>query len=101
MKKYKLSSIVVSDIDEAMDYYNEEAFCLGADFFYEFKKTLNFIASFPEIGVFHLRNIRKLSMRRIHHIVFYIYEKDIVHVLAIIHESRGLDYIETGLKDIQ
>ena len=100
MKKYRLSSEAVLDIEDGIIYYNGEVEGLGIGFFDEFKKTLNLIRSFPEIGVFHLQQIRKLSMHRFRHVIYYLYENDTIHVISVIHETRGLKYHSGRLKGL-
>jgi toxin ParE1/3/4 len=91
MLKYNLHPEAVADIDSSIDYYDEERTGLGMEFYGEFQRTLGFLRRFPYAGIIHLNDIRRFSLDRFHHHIFYQYAADEIFVLAVIHHSRHQD----------
>lgn len=95
MLKYRLHPEAVADINESVDYYDEERIGLGMEFYGDFQRTLGFLRRFPYAGVIQIATVRRFSLDRFHHNVFYEYASNELFLVAVIHQSRHPDTWKT------
>jgi plasmid stabilization system protein ParE len=76
----------------AASHYDAAAPGLGHDFIAAVERAVARIAAFPEHGSPHLRGARRIILRRFPFSVVYLFEADVVLVVAIAHHSRRPGY---------
>ena len=81
-----------AELDEAIDWYAQQAVGLGDSFFIEFLKTLQLIERHP-LGWHPLsENTRRCRMRRFPYGVIYTPDQDGILIIAVAHLHRRPSY---------
>lgn len=85
---------VQAEVDEAVDWYEEQSAGLGEDFFAKFKDALAQIEARPEGFSFWLASssVRRVKLRRFPYDVLYEIRSGRVRVLCLRHEKRHPRY---------
>ncbi|MBN8421398.1 MAG: type II toxin-antitoxin system RelE/ParE family toxin [Verrucomicrobia bacterium] len=85
---------VQAEVDEAVDWYEEQSAGLGEDFFAKFKDALALIEACPEGFSFWLASssVRRVKLRRFPYDVLYEIRPGRVRVLCLRHEKRHPRY---------
>jgi plasmid stabilization system protein ParE len=97
MMKLELHPQVHTDILEIMEFYEEAAGAeLAAEFYSEFRRYADQIASRPESFPIHVNQLRRCNLDKFpHHILYEIVAEDRVQILVVKHDRRepsfGLD----------
>jgi hypothetical protein len=80
---------VQAEVDEAVDWYEEQSAGLGEDFFTKFKDALAQIEAHPEGFSFWLASssVRRVKLRRFPDDVLYEIRPGRVRVLCLRHEK--------------
>jgi uncharacterized secreted protein with C-terminal beta-propeller domain len=81
----------------ARDYYDDLIFGLGKSFIIEIEKTINIIKRNPLAYPIIKKNIRKAVIMKFPYSILYIIEKDLIYLLAIMHQKRKPNYWHTRL----
>lgn len=81
----------------ARDYYDDLNFGLGKSFIIEVEKAINIIKRNPLAYPIIKKNIRKAVIMKFPYSILYIIEKDLVYLLAIMHQKRKPNYWYTRL----
>ena len=68
--KIRLLKIAQQELDEAVEWYNQQAVGLGLEFLDEFDDSVKLVASFPEIsekiiGLIDYKNQPQISLTRV------------------------------------
>ena len=81
---------VQGEVNEAIDWYEEQANQLGDDFFRKLMHTLERIRAHPEGYSFWLASnkVRRAKLQRFPYDVLYEIKSDRVRVLCVRHEKR-------------
>ncbi len=80
------------ELDEAIEYYNDQQAGLGDRFFSEFIKSAELIGRFPETWKKAGRNTHKINIKRFPYLILYIIDgKDII-ITCIAHQHRNPSY---------
>lgn len=85
---------VQAEVDEAVDWYEEQSTGLGDDFFAKLKEALAQIEARPESFSFWLasKSIRRVKLKRFPYDVLYETLPGRVRVLCLRHEKRHPRY---------
>jgi plasmid stabilization system protein ParE len=76
----------------AVDFYEEQAAGLGADFTTEVEQALTTIASVPHLGTRYLESTRRLVVRRFPYNIVYFVESKAVVIVAVAHQRQKPGY---------
>ncbi len=76
------------DLTEAHAWYEEKVPGLGSDFLSVVEQTLESIQENPAQFPLIYRNIRRALLSRFPHGVFFVWEKQNISVLAVMHTAR-------------
>lgn len=77
---------------DTRDYYDDFVFGLGKLFVEEVEKCLSIIKSYPLSYPILKDNIRKAVVLKFPYSILYRYEKNIIYVLAVMHQKRKPNY---------
>ena len=79
----------IQDVNEIIEYLNEQSFDLGREFVDELKHAETFLRKFPDTWPCIKSNIRRLKVSRFSYNIFYHIKDDgIVEVLTVMHFRR-------------
>ena len=90
--KIRFFSIAQSELDDAFDWYEEQAIGLGYDFLKALNVTLRLIASYPELQPVVSRNIRRCLLNRFPYALYYGIANNEIFVVAVAHLRRKPNY---------
>jgi len=77
------------DLKEAFSWYEDKRNGLGHDFMLQIEAGLRFIERKPEIHPAEYKGTRKHLIKRFPYKIIYLFEKERVIVLAVIHGKRS------------
>jgi hypothetical protein len=90
--KVRFLQVAKVELDETVNYYNQERSDLGYEFLWEVFFAINRIEQFPQAwAVFH-GDARRCLIRRFPYGIVYIHEDDLLVILAVAHLHREPDY---------
>lgn len=96
-KPVRLRSLAADDIDDAVDYYRDNAGeQVALDFIDEVQAAFALISTGPRVGSlrygYHLDipDLRALPVKRFAHAVFYVETDDLVDVWRVLHTRRDI-----------
>jgi toxin ParE1/3/4 len=96
--------IILSDaekeLQDTVDYYNDQLPGLGDQFYYEVLKAFDLILRFPSGWAKTGENIRKFILKRFPYLVLYVVHEQEIVVNAIAHQHRHPDFY-TKRRDIR
>ena len=90
--KIRLLKIAQQELDEAVEWYNQQVVGLGLEFLDEFDDSVKLVASFPEISKKILDDIRRFLINRFPYGVIYGIDGDFIVIIAIAHFRRKPNY---------
>lgn len=76
------------DIISAYSWYESQRVGLGDEFLYKIEDSFGIIKQNPNICRCILKKIRRKLMQRFPYAIFYVFEKDIISIIAVIHVKR-------------
>jgi hypothetical protein len=79
---------VEADVQNTYDWYEEQLNGLGEDFLLSVDAAVNAIQRKPELNEVIYQGIRKMKVKRFPFGVFYLMDKNILTIIAIVHLSR-------------
>src|SRR5687767_6715961 len=85
----KLRKLVIKDIGEAYDWYEDKRTGLGEEFLLSAEDALDSIKRNPELFEEKYPQIRKCNLRRFPYTIFFRIFKKSVAILAVYHQSRN------------
>jgi plasmid stabilization system protein ParE len=80
--------VAKADIAAAKSWYAKERPGFELDFRDELSAVFNRIQNHPEAAAIVLGGIRQRAMKRFPYVISYIYEADVVFILAVLHGHR-------------
>ena len=92
MKEIQFISPSDRELDDAMEFYNEQLPGLGEQFFDELMHSLDLICTFPNSWKKVGENTRKLLLPRFPYLILYIPEEEKILITAIAHQHRSPEY---------
>ena len=87
--RLKFSGRAVREIGEAFNWYEEQSKGLGSEFELAFELQLKRLEQVPLLYTEIIPGVRRTLLPRFPYGVFYTVKSDLVHVLAVIHNSRS------------
>ncbi len=96
--KLKISPFAESDIQESINFYNEQNENLGQSFLGVINEAFDSIKKNPLQFPKAYKVLRKLVTPRFPFIIFFTIKEDTCYVLAIFHTSRNPTTIKDRLK---
>lgn len=79
---------VWTDLTDAHDWYSRQVPGLGSAFFAEVERTLEAIRAYPEAHAKVLNEVRRATLRRFPHCVFYKVRGRFIVIEGVLHPSR-------------
>jgi len=81
---------VQGEVDEAIEWYEEQSAGLGEDFYLKLQEALALVRAHPESFAFWLssKTIRRVKLKRFPYDVLYELRPGRVRVLCVRHEKR-------------
>ena len=101
MKKIVFDPHAIQDIAESVIYYNREQAGVGFRFRDDVRKTTNKIIKRPDLYTYVEKPFRAYRMQRLHHTIYYHDSREILYILAVLHQSRHPDLWKARIKKIQ
>jgi len=92
MMQIRFLEIAQCELDEAIEYYNQETPGLGEEFLTEVLKTIDRIGKFPEAWHSCSKRTRRCQIRRFPYGIIYQIRKNKILVVAIANLHRKPDY---------
>jgi toxin ParE1/3/4 len=89
MNKLVIKPFAELDATDAANWYNLKRDGLGNEFLLALEAKINAIRRNPEQFKVEYKGIRRAFTERFPYGVFFIFENDVVYVLAIVHTSRS------------
>ena len=89
MKSVNLQPRAEAEADEAAAWYEAEQPGLGIDFLLELDAAIERAAETPLAYAEVYFGARRVLMRRFPFAVYFVYERDIVEVFAVLHQHRA------------
>jgi len=86
------------DLEEAVNYYNDQQSGLGREFIERVDDVFDRIREMPEVHAVVHRAARLALVRRFPYVVCYIFEGDFVYVMAVFHGHRDPSSWQDRLK---
>ena len=90
--KVDFLSIAEIELNDAIDYYNEQSEGLGFELAYEVQKTIERIIHFPEAWFKLSKRTRRCRCKRFPYGVIYQIRQDFILIVAIMHLHRNPGY---------
>jgi hypothetical protein len=90
--KIRLLKIAQQELDEAVEWYNQQVVGLGLEFLDEFDDSVKLVAAFPEISGKILDDIRRFLINRFPYGIIYGIDGDFIVIIAIAHLRRKPNY---------
>jgi len=86
------SKYAVLELDDAVDFYNQEYPGLGNRFKQEVKKAALRISEYPTAWSIERGDIRKYLLHKFPYKLLYSVEDDHLFIIAVAHQHREPDY---------
>jgi len=97
----KLALIIEPAAEEDMligyQWYEERQFGLGTKFLEALETLFDQILENPRLYLESIPGVRRSVTKTFPYLVFYVLERNTVHILAIIHAAQDPEYIEERL----
>ena len=80
------------ELEDAIEYYNQEISGLGDKFYKELLSTITLIKKFPQLWSKNSQHTRKAALKIFpYNIIYTIWDKEI-YIIAVSHQHREPDY---------
>ncbi len=89
------------EVDEAIEYFDQQREGLGDRFEQDLVETVRFIAERPLTGKPLTALVRKFRLRTFRYNLIYVIDADEVIVVAVAHHSRRPGYWHKRLADVR
>jgi toxin ParE1/3/4 len=89
MHKLVIKPFAELDATDAANWYNRKRDGLGNEFLLALEAKINAVRRNPKQFNVEYKGIRRTFTERFPYGVFFIFENDVVYVLAIVHTSRS------------
>ncbi|MAN28666.1 MAG: hypothetical protein CMH14_15345 [Mesonia sp.] len=82
-------SDAISDIEDAIDYYESQQKGLGKRFTISLNETISYLLKSPDAFPFHAREIRKIPFKKFPYLLFYEVLNKEITVVAIFNTHQN------------
>jgi plasmid stabilization system protein ParE len=86
------------DIEEAIDWYENESKGLGKRFFKSFEDALEKIVKNPDAYLFIIPDVRRVLLKNFPYKIFYSVSPDTIFIIGVFHAKRSKGFIRRRLK---
>ncbi len=80
------------ELEEAIDYYNDQMPGLGSQFYNAFLSAIDYISIAPEAWRKVGDNTRKINLKRFPYLILYVLDGNDVLITCIAHQHRNPNY---------
>ena len=80
------------ELEEAIDYYNDQMPGLGGQFYQDFLDAINYISIAPKAWRKVGDHTRRISLKRFPYLVLYVLDEDDILITCIAHQHRNPTY---------
>lgn len=80
------------ELEEAIDYYDDQMSGLGEQFYNAFLSTVNYISIAPESWRKVGRNTRRINISRFPYLILYVLDGKDILITCIAHQHRNPTY---------
>ena len=94
----RISPFAEIDLQQSIQFYNEQKEGLGDKFAIMLNDTLERIIKNPNQFPLAYRNIKKAQLERFPFIVFFVIEQSTCYILGIFHSSRNPEVMNYRVK---
>ena len=101
MVKFKYDRRAERELEEAVDYYQERSQHAASNFLRDYESSLDYILNFPEGTPIKEKLVRPKSLLDFPFTIQYMFNNNIVYIVAVAHQSRHPDYWKDRMKNSQ
>ena len=80
------------ELDEAIEYYNDQEVNLGNSFYNEFIRATDIIQAFPRTWKKIGRHTHKINIKRFPYLLLYVIDGNDILITCIAHQHRNPSY---------
>ena len=80
------------ELEEAIDYYNDQMTGLGEQFYNSFIDTTSYISQAPDAWIRVGTHTRRINIKRFPYLILYIPEGQNILITCIAHQHRNPTY---------
>lgn len=95
----RFNEAVAEEVNAAIDFYEAGSPTAGDDFEAEFRRVLQYVKAYPELGSPTFGRARRRKLQRFPYSIIYLIRPDHVYIVALAHSSREWGYWLDRLED--
>ncbi len=80
------------ELEDGIDYYEDQMSGFGQQFYSEFLNTVNYISIAPEAWRKVGRNTRRINIKRFPYLILYVLDGNDILITCIAHQHRNPIY---------
>ena len=80
------------ELEEAIDYYNDQMFGLGEQFYDSFLSSIAYISIAPDVWRKVGKNTRRINIKRFPYLILYVLDGNNILITCIAHQHRNPTY---------
>lgn len=80
------------ELEEAIDYYNDQLPGLGEQFYSAFLLTVDYISIVPDAWRKVGDNTRRINIKRFPYLILYVFDENDILITCIAHQHRNPVY---------
>lgn len=80
------------ELEESIDYYNDQLTGLGDQFYPAFLATINYLSHAPDAWRKIGENTRRINIKRFPYLVLYVIDEKDILITCIAHQHRNPTY---------
>ena len=80
------------ELEEAIDYYNDQLAGLGEQFYRSFLDTVGYIFQTPDTWRKIGANTRRINIKRFPYLILYVHDEQDILITCIAHQHRKPTY---------
>ncbi|MFW8601594.1 type II toxin-antitoxin system RelE/ParE family toxin [Desulfobacterota bacterium M19] len=80
------------ELEEAIDYYNDQMTGLGEQFYNSFLDTTNYISQTPDAWKRIGTNTRRINIKRFPYLILYVLDGQDILITCVAHQHRNPTY---------
>ena len=85
------------ELDDAVEYYNDQQQNLGKLFFKEFIRATNLITKFPKTWKKVGKHTHKINIKRFPYVILYAIDNNDIVITCIAHQHRNPQYYSSRI----
>lgn len=93
--KVRFHPEAVTELNNAVDYYEEQGTGLGIDFIKEIQKGIDMISRFPDSWQQISVSTRRLIIKKFPYGIIYMSYDKVLYIIAVMHLNRKPGYWKT------